>query len=72
MFLVESGERSIFTLRCRLDEMPEVVFILCGFDLNRRRVPAAYRGFYCAAQLDEQPAATAARRAPQSIASPAG
>ena len=72
MFLVESGERSIFTLRCRLDEMPEAVFILCGFDLKRRRVPAAYRGFYCAAQMDQQAGIVPARHVPQSIASQAG
>jgi hypothetical protein len=50
LFHIESGERTIFTLRCRLQELPECAFILCAFDLKQRRVPAAFRGFYCTAQ----------------------
>jgi len=47
LFWIESGERTIFTLRCRLEALPETVFVLCGFDLKHQRVPAAFRGFYC-------------------------
>jgi hypothetical protein len=47
LFQIEPGERAIYTLRCRLDSLDDVVFVLCGFDLKQRRVPAAYRGFYC-------------------------
>lgn len=47
LFWIESGERSIFTLRCRIREFPETVFILCTFELAHRRVPAAFCGFYC-------------------------
>lgn len=50
LFHIEAGERTIFTLRCRLQELPDCVFILCAFDLRQRRVPAAFRGFYCKAQ----------------------
>jgi hypothetical protein len=60
LFHVESGERSIYTLRCRLPALDDVVFVLCGFDLKHKRVPAAYRGFYCrAAQARTTGAASA-------------
>ena len=47
LFWIESGERTIFTLRCRLEKLPDTVFVMCGFDMKHRRVPAAFRGFYC-------------------------
>lgn len=50
LFQIESGERTLFTLRCRLPNLPEAVFILCSFQLKHRRVPAAWRGFYCFGQ----------------------
>jgi hypothetical protein len=50
LFWIEGGERTIFALRSRLATLPDTVFVLCGFDLKQRRVPAAYRGFYCKSQ----------------------
>ena len=47
LFWIESGERAIFPLRAKLPVLPTTVFILCAFDLQRRRAPAAFRGFYC-------------------------
>jgi hypothetical protein len=48
IFDLESGERTIFTLRCKLADLPEAVFVLCTFDL-KQRLPAVYRGFYAKA-----------------------
>lgn len=45
-FRIESGERTIFTLRCALDALDEVVFVLCDFDTPCRRAPAGFRGLY--------------------------
>lgn len=50
LFQIESGERTLFTLRCQLADLPEAVFVLCSFQLKHRRVPAAWRGFYCRGQ----------------------
>jgi hypothetical protein len=46
LFHLEAGERSIYTLRCKLPELDDTVFVLCGFELPNRRVPAAFSGFY--------------------------
>ena len=44
--VIESGERSIFTLRCQLSELPTVVFVLCSYEWAHKRKPAPYRGIY--------------------------
>jgi hypothetical protein len=46
LFHLEAGERSIYTLRCRLPELDAATFVICGFELPQRRVPAAFSGFY--------------------------
>ena len=46
-FQIEGGERTVFPLRCRLDSLPDVVFVLCDFDLKQKRAPTVFRGLYC-------------------------
>jgi hypothetical protein len=46
-FRIEPGERTIFPLRCHLDELPDCVFISCAFYPQSRRPYTTYRGFYC-------------------------
>jgi hypothetical protein len=46
LFQVEPGERTIFTLRTKLPDLDEAVFVLCDFSIAQKRVPAIYRGFY--------------------------
>jgi len=48
LFLVEAGERSIFTLRCELPQLPEITFILCQLSWPDRRAPAPFIGMYVA------------------------
>jgi hypothetical protein len=47
LFRIEAGERTIFPLRCLLDHLDDVVFVLCSFDAKQHRFPAPYRGIYC-------------------------
>ena len=70
LFQIEPGERTIYTLRCRVDSLDDLVFVLCGFDLKHRRVPAAYRGLYSR----KPPAHTSGARSagPTSVAESAG
>ena len=46
LFQIEAGERSIFTLRCELPELPGVVFLLCRLSWPDRREPAPFVGMY--------------------------
>ena len=46
LFQIESGERSIFTLRCDLPELSDVVFVLCQLSWLDSRTPAPYIGMY--------------------------
>ena len=46
LFQLESGERSIFTLRCELPELNAPVFLLCQISWPYRRVPAPYISIY--------------------------
>lgn len=46
IFQIEPGERTIFTLRTKLPDLDDAVFVLCDFTLVQRRTPAGYRGFY--------------------------
>ena len=43
---IEAGERSIFTLRCILDQLDDVVFFVCRIGWPHRRDPAPYIGLY--------------------------
>ncbi len=46
LFSVEAGERSIFTLRCELPQLPEIIFVLCKLSWPDRRAPAPFIGMY--------------------------
>jgi hypothetical protein len=46
LFQIEPGERTIFPIRAHLPSLADVMFVLCEFTLQQKRVPAAYRGFY--------------------------
>lgn len=46
LFQIEPGERTIFPIRAQLPNLAEMMFVLCEFTLEQKRVPAAYRGFY--------------------------
>jgi hypothetical protein len=50
IFQIEPGERTIFTLRARLPELDEEVFVLCDFSTAAQRTPTSYRGFYVKSQ----------------------
>lgn len=50
LFQIEPSERSIFTLRCKLPQLKDVVFIQCGFESPDHRVPAAFSGIYVKSQ----------------------
>lgn len=43
---VQPGERSIFTLRCLLPDLPDVVFVECLLSLPHRRRPALFVGLH--------------------------
>jgi hypothetical protein len=43
---LESDERSIFTLRCCLPDLPPMVFVICSISWNHRRITAPYRSLY--------------------------
>jgi hypothetical protein len=43
---IEAGERTIFTIRAVLAELPDVVFVLCALDPVAKRPFTTYRGFY--------------------------
>ena len=46
LFQIEAGERSIFTLRCELPKLDDVVFLLCQLSWSDHREPAPYVGMY--------------------------
>lgn len=46
LFQIEAAERSIFTLRCELPELNDVVFLLCQLSWSDSREPAPYVGIY--------------------------
>jgi len=43
---IESGERTIFTLRAALPELPDQVFVVCALDAVTKRSYTSFRGFY--------------------------
>jgi len=43
---IEPGERTIFTLRTTLADLPDAVFVLCALDPVAKRPFTTYRGFY--------------------------
>jgi hypothetical protein len=43
---IEPGERTIFTLRATLPELPDAVFVLCALDPLAKRPFTTFRGFY--------------------------
>lgn len=43
---IESGERTIFTLRAALPDLPDQVFVLCALDAVTKRSYTSFRGFY--------------------------
>ncbi len=47
LFQIEAGERTIFPIRCLLDRLDDIVFVLCSFDTTCGRASTAYRGVYC-------------------------
>ena len=47
---IEAGERSIFTLRLVLRELPDVVFFVCDLDWPYRQAQSGYTGIYVKAQ----------------------
>ena len=46
-FWIEGGERTVFSLYCRLPTAPEIAFVICTFELRHRRPPSPYRELYC-------------------------
>jgi hypothetical protein len=59
LFLIEAGERSIFTMRCELPHLPEVAFVVCQLSWPTRRSPAPFIGMYVrsSSALSPHPAA---------------
>lgn len=53
IFHIAAGERTIFTLRCKLAQLDDVVFVMCRFNLGTKRIPAGFRGFYCRRQVSQ-------------------
>jgi hypothetical protein len=43
---VQPGERSIFTLRCELPELPELVFVECRLEFAHKRAAALFVGLH--------------------------
>jgi hypothetical protein len=46
LFTILAGERTIYTLRCYLDSIDPVVFLLCEVRWNDHREPAPFIGMY--------------------------
>jgi hypothetical protein len=46
VFEIQAGERSIFTLRCILPSLDNVVFILCSYKWKLKRTPSTYIGLH--------------------------
>jgi hypothetical protein len=46
LFQVEPGERSIFTIRARLQSLPEFMFVTGSFSIPGARIPSAFRSLY--------------------------
>lgn len=46
LFQVEPGERSIFTIRTQMPNLPEIMFITCSFSMRGDRNPSAFRSLY--------------------------
>ncbi len=55
LFRIEAGERSIFTLRCELPELNDVVFCFCQLSWPDRRDPAPYVGMYVSSNVITNP-----------------
>ena len=47
---IEAGERSIFTLRIELRELPDVVFFVCDLNWPYRQAQSGYIGIYVKTQ----------------------
>jgi hypothetical protein len=43
---IEAGERSIFPLRCELDELPSTTYLIGSFRWPYKREPASFYGLY--------------------------
>jgi hypothetical protein len=43
---VQPGERTTFTLRCRLSNLGDAVFVVCTVETEHKRIPAIYRSLY--------------------------
>jgi len=43
---VQPGERSIFTLRCEVGELPELSFVECTLRFRHKRLPAIFVGLH--------------------------
>ena len=46
LFDIQAGERSIFTIRCELPSLDDVVFVRCQLDWPHKRKPAPYYALY--------------------------
>jgi hypothetical protein len=69
LFQVEPGERSIFTIRARLESLPEFMFVTGTFSMPGSRSPAAFRSLYVrAARREALPAG--ARSEGESLSEP--
>jgi hypothetical protein len=44
---IEPTERSIYTIRAVLPQLPDVVFVMCTLEPETKRPPSEFRGFYC-------------------------
>jgi hypothetical protein len=61
LFQIEPDERTIFPLRTHLPDLDEIVFVLCEFSVEQKRVPGAYRGFYIKSRAAKAKAASESR-----------
>lgn len=55
LFQIEAGERSIFTLRCELPQLNDIVFLVCTVTWPDLREPAPYIGLHVPSSLLRQP-----------------
>ena len=50
---LEAGERSIFSLRCILDDLDDFTFFVCKFEWPYRRTPSPYISLYVKSQCQD-------------------
>jgi hypothetical protein len=65
---VQPGERTIFTLRCLLEKLDEVVFVVGTLSLPHRRIPAVFRALYIRDAAPPQKKADDESKPPRSAA----